>query len=97
METLAQQQEASDTIGKDIEALTVISEQNSAAASQSANAALTSARSGAHTQQSIGAFRVLSVAPQNPLARCCVNLPYTHSVCGHPLGQGRFAEFAKSR
>ena len=41
METLAQQQEASDIIGKDIEALTVISEQNSAAASQSANAALT--------------------------------------------------------
>ena len=41
METLALQQEASDTIGKDIEALTVISEQNSAAASQSANAALT--------------------------------------------------------
>ena len=41
METLALQQEASDTIGKDIETLTVISEQNSAAASQSANAALT--------------------------------------------------------
>ena len=41
METLAQQQEASDIIGKDIEALTAISEQNSAAASQSANAALT--------------------------------------------------------
>ncbi len=40
MDTLAQQRQASEIIGKDIENLTVISEQNSAAASQSASAAM---------------------------------------------------------
>jgi methyl-accepting chemotaxis protein len=40
MDTLAQQRQASEIIGKDIENLTVISEENSAAASQSASAAM---------------------------------------------------------